>query len=255
MMGISDRPSKVVFDDSPVALFRDASLKERLLIDIPEDTEAELDDSDGGCAKLTFADGTIAYLYGKVPFYVIQRAWATESAGLFEEAADQTPLKEWKRGEEMELLRLVEREGKKWAKVRDADGKLYYIDGQSPVLTENGIAETIAKMVSDGDGLSRIAAALGAKGVPPDVVSEIHSKVQEIFEKAKNSPEVRSAKAAKYSRRMLIGILWAVGGAIATLVSYGAVSERGGVYMVFWGAIAFGAVDFLVGLFGLIRNS
>lgn len=48
-------------------------------------------------------------------------------------------------------------------------------------------------------------------------------------------------------RKMFFGALWAGGGTIATVLSYGSASG-GGKYFVFWGAILFGAVDFLIGL-------
>ncbi|MEP6901560.1 MAG: hypothetical protein ABJA66_07400 [Actinomycetota bacterium] len=54
-------------------------------------------------------------------------------------------------------------------------------------------------------------------------------------------------------RKMFIGALWAIGGTIATVVSYGSASG-GGRYFIFWGAILFGAVDFLIGLNGWIGS-
>src|SRR5215203_1347198 len=48
-------------------------------------------------------------------------------------------------------------------------------------------------------------------------------------------------------RKMFFGALWAGGGTIATVLSYGSASG-GGKYFVFWGAILFGVIDFLVGL-------
>jgi hypothetical protein len=54
-------------------------------------------------------------------------------------------------------------------------------------------------------------------------------------------------------RKMFFGALWAIGGTIATVLSYGSASG-GGKYFVFWGAILFGAIDFLVGLNGYVSN-
>ena len=54
-------------------------------------------------------------------------------------------------------------------------------------------------------------------------------------------------------RKMFFGALWAIGGTIATVLSYGAASG-GGKYFIFWGAIVFGVIDFLVGLNGYVSG-
>ena len=48
---------------------------------------------------------------------------------------------------------------------------------------------------------------------------------------------------------VLVGLLWLIGGIVVTAVSYSAVSETGGTYFVFWGAVVFGGLQFLRGLF------
>jgi hypothetical protein len=60
-------------------------------------------------------------------------------------------------------------------------------------------------------------------------------------------------ESGKYAKKMIFGALWAVGGTIATIASYGG-TGGGGKYVVFWGAILFGAVDFLVGFSGWVSN-
>jgi len=50
------------------------------------------------------------------------------------------------------------------------------------------------------------------------------------------------------SKNMLIGALWAIGGTLVTVVTYSAASG-GGTYVVTYGAIAVGGIQFLVGLF------
>lgn len=63
----------------------------------------------------------------------------------------------------------------------------------------------------------------------------------------------QSGESGKAVKKMIFGALWAIGGTIATVLSYGA-AIGGGKYMVFWGAILFGAVDFLIGLNAWISN-
>ena len=47
---------------------------------------------------------------------------------------------------------------------------------------------------------------------------------------------------------MLKGVLWLVGGAVVTGITYSA-AEPGGTFFVFWGAMAYGAIRFLRGLY------
>ena len=55
-------------------------------------------------------------------------------------------------------------------------------------------------------------------------------------------------------KHMLYGALWCVGGIILTAGTYQAASNdpHGGSYMIAWGAIAFGFIDFLRGLFAYL---
>ena len=51
------------------------------------------------------------------------------------------------------------------------------------------------------------------------------------------------------NRNMLVGGLWCAGGIIVTGFTYAAASGRGGgSYVVAWGAIVFGAIQFFRGL-------
>lgn len=69
---------------------------------------------------------------------------------------------------------------------------------------------------------------------------------------AYNSPEV-SEESGKYVKKIIFGALWAGGGTIATVASYGSVSG-GGKYFIFWGAIIFGVIDMIIGLNGYLGN-
>jgi len=50
----------------------------------------------------------------------------------------------------------------------------------------------------------------------------------------------------------MVGALWCIGGLIVTAVSYSAVKDSGGTYIVAWGAVVFGGWQFLKGLFKVI---
>ena len=52
---------------------------------------------------------------------------------------------------------------------------------------------------------------------------------------------------------MLFGAIWCVGGIVVTAVTYQAASN-GGHYIIAWGAVLFGAIQFLRGLFQVLAN-
>ena len=54
-------------------------------------------------------------------------------------------------------------------------------------------------------------------------------------------------------KNMIYGALWAVGGTVLTLWTYSSASSGGGRYVVAWGAIIFGAIQFFRGLSQLSR--
>lgn len=54
-------------------------------------------------------------------------------------------------------------------------------------------------------------------------------------------------KKKKANKNMLYGAMWCVGGIIVTVASYSA-SSGGGRYVIAWGAIIFGAIQFFKGL-------
>jgi hypothetical protein len=59
--------------------------------------------------------------------------------------------------------------------------------------------------------------------------------------------EIITAKKDNGHKDMLVGALWCVGGIVVTAVTYSAASG-GGTYVVAYGAIIFGAIQFFRGL-------
>lgn len=54
---------------------------------------------------------------------------------------------------------------------------------------------------------------------------------------------------------MLYGALWCIGGIMVTTATYSsAVAHGGGTYFVAWGAILFGAIQFLQGVFQYLNS-
>lgn len=76
------------------------------------------------------------------------------------------------------------------------------------------------------------------KGMPEEVAGKIVDEVE---------LQIAQAKKERANKDMLYGSLWFIGGVIVTAVSYSA-AGGGGRYVITWGAIIFGAVQFIRGL-------
>jgi hypothetical protein len=60
-------------------------------------------------------------------------------------------------------------------------------------------------------------------------------------------PGAKSSAGGAGPRNMVCGALWCIGGIVVTVATYSA-AEPGGTYLVAWGAILFGGLEFLQGL-------
>lgn len=111
----------------------------------------------------------------------------------------------------------------------------------------------VAKNLAEGVDKHTIIAALVGEGWPEGVAEQLVDQTQLALKEYTQSPEVKAERAGKYVKHILFGALWAGGGAVVTLATYSA-AEGGGTYIIAWGAIGFGALEFLYGLFGWLTN-
>lgn len=118
------------------------------------------------------------------------------------------------------------------------------------------LSKYVAYSLANGKDKRRINEELVKQGWPKEeaaqFVDSIEQRLKEYAEEYKNTPEGRQAMASQYKRHMLYGILWAGGGTAVTIATYEAASA-GGFFIVAWGAIIFGIVDFFRGLFGWLK--
>jgi hypothetical protein len=96
-----------------------------------------------------------------------------------------------------------------------------------------------AEQMKNGASPEQIQATLVEKGLPQDAAEAVVSNLTRAVSEAKG-------KAGK--KNMLYGALWCVGGIVVTAATYSAASDGGGTYVVAWGAIIFGAIQFFRGL-------
>jgi hypothetical protein len=65
---------------------------------------------------------------------------------------------------------------------------------------------------------------------------------------------VRKGRREKYKKRMTRGFLWTAAGIVITCGTFVFASELGGKFVVVYGAIIYGFIDFIVGLVGWLSN-
>jgi hypothetical protein len=64
-----------------------------------------------------------------------------------------------------------------------------------------------------------------------------------------DTPAESESNTGTGQSNMLVGALVCIGGILVTAITYSAVKETGGTYIIAWGAIVFGAIQFFRGLF------
>lgn len=64
----------------------------------------------------------------------------------------------------------------------------------------------------------------------------------------------RSSQTSAAIRNIVVGGLFCVGGTVITIATYSAAAQGGGRYVVFWGAIVFGFIQFIRGIGQLITR-
>jgi hypothetical protein len=172
-------------------------------------------------------------------------------------------------GNEFELGAEKKKEGRSWVKVTLPNGQQGYILGDAKVyimkqvnLLEDTRAywgpalnaplmafypkQTQVMLVDtfDQEGKSwvKIRDQAGHEGF-----IEGGTKINVVGEQGVKGPATR----ATGWRNVGVGLLWCIGGIIVTSLSYEA-ARNGGTYLVTWGAILFGGIQVLQGLFQVI---
>ncbi len=112
------------------------------------------------------------------------------------------------------------------------------------------LSETVASDLAEGKSQEHVVSELVKQDWSEEWATQFVSQVERSMSKVR----VRNAKASQYARHMIYGTLWVIGGTVVTAATYQAASE-GGTYLIAWGAILFGGIDFLRGLFGWLKYS
>jgi len=108
-------------------------------------------------------------------------------------------------------------------------------------------------------GFYRYAAGELARNKPPVLVEKLlvsQGTSPEFAHRAvtETNKALKKVRREKAKKRMIRGLLLTVGGIIVTVLTYMFASQLGGTYFIFYGAIIFGFIDFIVGLVGWIAD-
>lgn len=88
----------------------------------------------------------------------------------------------------------------------------------------------------------------GDTPVSTDPDSDWSTYSQHGFSTASEELEEPVADNSDAAKDIIVGLLWCIGGIVVTMVTYNNASN-GGTYVIAWGAILFGGIQFLKGLF------
>lgn len=103
----------------------------------------------------------------------------------------------------------------------------------------NYAADQIVNKKTDDELVKKELIAKGFQEEDADkIIYNIHFQVESEIEERKH----------KAKNNMIYGALWCIGGIIVTAISYSSVSSGGGQYVITWGAIVFGGIQFFMGL-------
>lgn len=98
-----------------------------------------------------------------------------------------------------------------------------------------------ASLMSEGKNDHQIVTALTDQGLDKESAAVVTDALRKQF-----NQEMGGVNKKQGSRNMLYGMLWAVGGTIVTVATFSAASG-GGTYIVTYGAIIGGVIQFIVG--------
>jgi hypothetical protein len=182
---------------------------------------------------------------------------------LYADASDGAmPLATLTNGMPITLGKVVERDGKKWVAVTTYDGRNGYVPGDSQVFTIKSV-ELVQPGVSVYESPSEYSRVLTnfKKGAKFTLIGTENNwvKIQKDqyligYIPAQTQIKVLTVGSKETAKKnMLVGALWCVGGTIATIVG-ASMASGGGTYLVFWGAIIFGAIQFFTGLGQYLKN-
>ena len=250
-MKILENTKAIILADPP-ALFHDSSLTSPIISLLPPDSEIEIGDQVGAAVQVILPDSTVGYIDGNEELNAITASWFHTETEIYSEPNKSSKPTVFQKGEEFELLNSVPGTNDKWLRIRSHSGEIGFLPGDVEIVTTDSLMEFVGEQIGNETSEQKIVRKISDLGVPAEQAQGIYTELAQAITVYEASPEGQQDMANAYSRKMLFGVLWVVGGIIATVVSMDAASD-GGIYYVFWGAVVFGAFDIIRGLFGYLK--
>jgi hypothetical protein len=179
------------------------------------------------------------------------------------DAPDAAPLAILARGTIVDLGAVIKKDGRKWVRVTLPDGRRGLLASDARVYTLRDatlLAKTVDVRSRPGEYAELVRTLRkGARFKLTEQVDTDGVAWVRVQDKADldgyilGSTKVRCAAVVAGrtgAQNMTYGALWCIGGTIVTVLGYqfAASSPGGGSYMIFWGAILFGGLQFLKGV-------
>jgi hypothetical protein len=246
--------TRAIVQERPVTLYSDPMLMQPTGRQIPVQTELALLQADKSAVAVALADGTQGYISPDTQVKCLQQVVLLDETATAYAAPTQNSARaiQFAKGHEF-WIGGTAGDGI-WVEVHDRDQRTAYASGDMKVLFVDKLREMAAQSLASGRSPDRVLKDLEKAGLPPHLAASVRDEMAGAVAQAAQDPEVRRTLASKYARHMLYGVLWTVGGTVATVLGYQAASD-GGTYMIFWGAIVFGIIDFARGLAGWAKYS
>ena len=105
---------------------------------------------------------------------------------------------------------------------------------------------TIERLTKNEWSPYKVQKKLEENGLSEDDARDVVNYCRKIIE------EERKSVIKNAIKNMVVGALFCIGGIAVTMASYSAV-PNGGKYILWYGAIIGGAVDFIIGLYNLLK--
>lgn len=109
----------------------------------------------------------------------------------------------------------------------------------------SGLFQYAALEISNGKPNKVVEKSLVGRGASLEVAEMIVKDAQIV---------VKKARSEKYKKRMTRGLLWTVAGIVITCGTMAFADNLGGKFVLFYGAIIYGFIDFIIGLIGWLVN-
>ena len=117
---------------------------------------------------------------------------------------------------------------------------------QTSVQDLTGVYRSAAEELARNKSTSTIMKNMVDQGMTREAAQKILNEMQ---------GALKNSRRDKFRRQMVRGLLWTMAGSLLTCGSYWLASDLGGLFLLCWGAILVGALDFFIGLVRWIASS